>query len=148
MCIRDSWHPHHDLQNSGRAGSDCRRRRRFIGRRQIDYLPKIAIRDFQYEWEARLFNPEAYVGWLLIRAHPKPWLPHASFSRAESLTDCVVGLLYLAIGCVALLPCPAASAGFNQHSLVSVNSPGFLPAGDVCHMLRLAHPSAFCRLIL
>jgi hypothetical protein len=40
----------------------------------------VHTRDFRYEWEARLFYPAAYVEWLLIRAYPRPWLPHPSWS--------------------------------------------------------------------
>jgi hypothetical protein len=40
----------------------------------------VHTRDFRYESEARLFYPAAYVEWLLIRAHPKPWLPHPSWA--------------------------------------------------------------------
>ena len=40
----------------------------------------VHVRDFRYEWEARLFYPAAYIEWLLIRVHPQPWLPHPSWA--------------------------------------------------------------------
>ena len=40
----------------------------------------VHVRDFRYEWEARLFYPAAYIEWLLIRAYPAPWLPHPSWA--------------------------------------------------------------------
>jgi hypothetical protein len=40
----------------------------------------VHFRDFHYEWEARLFYPAACVEWLLIRAYPRPWLPHPSWT--------------------------------------------------------------------
>jgi len=40
----------------------------------------VHTRDFRYEWETRLFYPAAYFEWLLIRAHPQPWLPHPSWA--------------------------------------------------------------------
>ena len=40
----------------------------------------VHTRDFHYAWEARFFYPAAYIEWLLIRAHPQPWLPHPSWA--------------------------------------------------------------------
>jgi hypothetical protein len=40
----------------------------------------VHTRDFGHEWQARLFYPAAYVEWLLIRAHPQPWLPAPSWA--------------------------------------------------------------------
>jgi len=40
----------------------------------------VHTRAFRYDWEAQIFYPAAYVEWLLIRAHPQPWLPHPSWS--------------------------------------------------------------------
>ena len=41
----------------------------------------VHVRDFQHEWQGRLFYPAAYAEWLLIRAYPRPWLPHPSWSE-------------------------------------------------------------------
>lgn len=40
----------------------------------------VHTREFRHESEARLFYPAAWVEWLLIRAHPQPWLPHPSWA--------------------------------------------------------------------
>jgi hypothetical protein len=40
----------------------------------------VHTRAFQHDWQAELFYPAAYIEWLLIRAHPQPWLPHPSWA--------------------------------------------------------------------
>jgi hypothetical protein len=41
----------------------------------------VHVRDFHYEWQARLFYPAGYIEWLLIRIYPRPFLPHPSWSQ-------------------------------------------------------------------
>src|SRR5207302_10844507 len=40
----------------------------------------VHTRAFQHDWQAEVFYPAAYIEWLLIRAHPQPWLPHPSWA--------------------------------------------------------------------
>ena len=57
---------------------------RFLPWRRADRFRNAEVfvhtREFPHEWEVRLFYPAAFVEWLLIRAHPQPWLPHPSWS--------------------------------------------------------------------